>query len=168
MRIVVPYTQIHPSTAKSLENYEVEYIDVSQTVESYWRLMVSIWEQRESTLIIEHDMEVNDRAIRQAKYCKCEWSVSPYFGPAKQVLSAALGCTRFRSSFMAANADLLAKVGDIDDAAPTLVKRDWRRLDARMLGILRDRGYKPHIHETVLHHHVYQDGCACGGTHERI
>ena len=166
MRIVVPYTQINPLTAKSLENYQVDYIDVSQTVESYWRLMVDIWETKCSTLIVEHDMEINDRAIRQAKYCACEWSVSPYCGPARQVLSAALGCTRFRASFMAKNPDLLSKVGSIDDAGPAIVLRDWRRLDARILGVLRDRGYKPHLHTPVLHHHVYQGVCACGGTHD--
>lgn len=164
MRIVVPYTTLNPLTARSLATEAVEYVDVSQSLESYWRLVDSLWSAGESFLLVEHDMEVNPRALRQAKHCKCEWGVSPYIGPGHVMLDGALGCTRFRAGLMRNFPDLLSRVALFNDS-PHFLQKDWRRLDARMKGLLMQEGYSPHLHAEVKHHHVYQGRCACGEEH---
>lgn len=138
---------------------------MSHRADAYFDLLAGVWAQGESTLIVEHDIEINDQAIRQAKYCACEWSVSPYRGPGEVVLTRSLGCTRFRSSLMKRLPTFMDEVGLINDSV-TLGPRHWARLDCSILSVLMQHGYTPHIHAEVLHHHVYDGHCACGGTHD--
>ncbi len=172
MRIVVPFTQVHPLVDAALTKLapDAERIDVSARVDSYHELMERLWREGETFLVIEHDNEPTARAIRQARFCSCWWSVSPYRGPGVTFASATnlivgLGFTRFRKQLMAAEPDLMSEVGEINDGR-SVGRQDWRRLDARMYGALRRRGYRQHVHEPpVKHHHAYGYGCACGEEH---
>ncbi len=164
MRIVVPYTNLHPATVASLTAYQAEFRDVSCKTDSYYELLVEVWSRGESALIVEHDIEATDRAIRQARHCACEWSVSPYRGPGNGMLEKSLGFTRFRGGLMRSHPDVMAEVGTMADS-PQIGPRHWARLDCWMLAALMRRGLKPHIHDEVKHHHVYETGCACGEEH---
>lgn len=139
---------------------------MSGSHESYWRLLSALWREGTAFLVVEHDIEVNPEAIRQAAECDCDWGVSPYRGPGGDLLYGSLGCTRFSARLLATAPDAIEQVGGIDDAGPAIPLRDWRRIDSRLLGVLRQRGHEPHVHAEVLHHHRYHYGCACGEEHE--
>jgi len=77
----------------------------------------------------------------------------------------ALGCTRFRAALMRACPAAISGIGA--DAIDVHRERDWRGLDGRITGALRQGGYEPHVHwPAVDHHHEYPMGCACGREHE--
>lgn len=164
---MLAYTTIHPLAAAAFERYcpDGELADVSASNESYWQLLERLWRGGESFGIVEHDIEVTADAIAQAETCACPWGVSPYGGPGSAVLDQSLGCTRFSAQLLLAEPDAMSEVGSIDDAGPAVPLRDWRRIDARLYGVLRQREYLPCIHAGVRHHHVYQGTCACGGRH---
>lgn len=151
---------------------KAERWEMGTDVTAYWQLVTQLWADQESFLLIEHDIEITAQAIRQARHCDCWWSVTPYTGPGigpaePRTLLGALGCTRFRAPLLKAFPTLMGVVGDVDDATGGIIKRDYRRLDTRMLGALRDRGYEPHLHwPTVKHHRLYSGVCACGDEHD--
>lgn len=172
MRIVVPHTAIHPLANAALQRLapEAERVDVSASTEAYYRLVAELWHAGDDFLLIEHDIELTEAALAQALDCPCIWSTSPYRGPGTSyegatVLTGSLGCTRFRAELIAAVPGALAEVGNVDDGGPAVPLRDWRRLDARLLGVLMAHGYAPHVHAEVIHHHPYPYGCACGREH---
>lgn len=145
-------------------------MDVSGDPYAYSRLLARLWREGESFLVVEHDIEVSGRAVRQARHCPCLWGLSPYAGPGPSfegaaLLTVALGCTRFSAKLLAKEPDALDEANAIDDAGSAAPPGHWLRLDARLYSVLRQRGYMPHIHEAVAHHHQYAYGCACGRTH---
>jgi hypothetical protein len=142
---------------------------VSGSVFAYGQLMAELWADAESFLLIEQDIEVSLRALRQARHCRCEWSVSPYGGPSPgSLLSQSLGCTRFRSSLIRALPDAVKEANQINDAGTVVPPGHWGRVDCRLYSRLRGSGESirtPHLHEVVAHHHHFQYGCGCGGNH---
>jgi hypothetical protein len=114
-------------------------------------------------LIVEHDIELTLRALRQALRCKCEWSTSQYRGTNRTLIANALGCTRFRSSLMQTVPDAMNRA--MQDRSFGADPADWLSMDAKLYAVLRSTGRVPHVHDEVPHHHVYEYGCACGGEH---
>lgn len=173
MRVVCAYTSVHPLAEASLERYapEVEYVDVATSDTAYCKVLTDLWAGGEDVLVVEHDIEIHDRVVPEARACSEPWCVWPYNGPGfgdKQgdpFLYGSLGCTRFSGVLMRTEPDLLAVAGALSQGLPA---GDWRRMDASILPTLRDRGYEPHLHwPAVLHHHIYpNEGCACGSVHE--
>lgn len=168
MRIVVPHTaQYHPRARASHDQIEgLERVDVSGRSDAYLALLTGLWADRESFLIVEHDIEVTIHALVQARECECWRSSSPYNGPGLDPIIHALGFVRYRRELMEAEPDLMGQVAAMNDSLD-IGPGHWRRLDARMDGALRIRGYEAHEHAPVLQHHVYydpkarEDRCAC-------
>jgi|SRR5665213_2371927 len=167
MRVICPCTaQYHP-LAEAAHNKipNLEQIDVSARHDTYQSLLSELWGEKNSFLIIEHDIEPNDRALRQAKYCGCLWGISPYNGPGLDPLYASLGFVRFRRQLMEEVPELFNTIAIVDDGKE-ISPGHWRRLDARISAELKNKHYEPHFHEPVLQHHVYRDVCACKTEHE--
>jgi len=149
----------------------VEWWDVGGSLFAYSQLVERLWKEQESFLIVEHDVELSLRALRQARHCPCEWGVSPYRGPwdgvgTPPLLDKSLGCTRFSASLMKSLPDAVVEANRIDDAGTVVPPGSWQRLDCRLYSILRGVGenmHTPHIHDEVLHHHKFGYGCSCGG-----
>lgn len=142
---------------------------MARSDEAYFHLIAALWAGREPFLLVEHDIEIADRPLRQAKHCKCWWSVSPYaggFGP-DELLDGSLGFTRFRTQLMDAVPDLMARA-ERSPGPHGPVERNWRCLDARILGALRAAGHRPHVHDPVVQHHVYGGVCSCGDSHPEL
>ena len=156
------FTRIHPLTDAALLEFapEAERVDVSENTHMYGALVEQLWHDAETTLIVEHDVQLSLGAFRQALYCKCEWSTSRYTGHDGVLYSGVLGCTRFRSSLMQSEPDAVTRA--LEDRSFGADSRDWHMFDSRLYAVLRDRGHLPHVHRTVLHHHVYQGLCSCG------
>ena len=151
-----------------------EWWDVSGSIFAYGELLALLWREAESFLIVEHDIELTPEALRQARTCRCEWSVSPYRGPSAYgwenaaVLNAVSGLHPV---------SVLAHASDPRRCDPSqrhqrcrdrLSPWDWHRLDCRLYSVLRGEGEQirtPHVHAEVAHHHRFGYGCACGEDH---
>lgn len=172
MRIIVAYAEwIHPLTLANIERFpDVERLDTGGQADGYLRLLTKLWSEKQTFLLIERDQEITEQALREARECDCWWGASTYNGPGLDPIHA-LGFTRFREELMEAEPDLMSQVAAMNDAID-IVPGHWRRLDARMDGALRRRGYEAHLHSPVPHHHVYYDTnarinrCACLTDHE--
>lgn len=96
MRIVVPYTDIHPDTRAALEHWpSVEYRYTGHDDYAYGRLLRELWSDGEDFLLIEHDVvPTNDHLIRMVT-CPNAYCAAPYAW--LQAVGVTLGFTRFRS-----------------------------------------------------------------------
>lgn len=173
IRVIVPFTDVHPLADRALREVvpEAERVDVGGNNLAYSRLLAELWADGESFLIIEHDNEITAAALQEAISCDCPWGVNPYNGAGRSwehsaLIDKGLGCTRFSAILLANVPDAAMKANAINDGGSVCPPGHWKRLDARLYGVLRDAGYRQHLHSRILHHHWYQYGCACGKDHE--
>lgn len=168
MRVVVPFIEIHPAADAALRKIalQAERVAVEKTF-GYSQLLARLWAERQSFLNVEQDVELTLRAYRQALYCRCEWGVSPYrgSGTGQNLFKRSLGCTRFRSSLLERLPMAVNDANSIDDEGSTTPPGHWKRLDGRLSHVLDKANVKPHLHDEVPHHHVYDGHCACGSDH---
>lgn len=153
--ILVPFTRLHPVTARLLNRYapghERARIDPADS-EAYWRLLAEAWREPGDLLIVEQDVGIRAGVIEELSACREPWCGFPYAIGAQ--LLVCLGCTRFTAELKAAEPDLLDAVGQ--DATGGLPARVWQRLDVRILDHLRARGHRQHEHHPgVAHYHRY-------------
>jgi hypothetical protein len=155
--VLVPYTRLHPSTARLLNRHAPGYVRARidpADVEGYWRLLAAVWREPGDLLIVEQDVGIRAGVVEGLSVCREPWCGFPT--AIGDQLLVCLGCTRFSAELKAAEPDLLDAVGLIDDDAGT-PPRHWRRLDVRILDELRRRGYEQHRHEpAVRHYHRYK------------
>jgi hypothetical protein len=153
--IIVPYTRLHPATARLLNKHAPGHRRVKldpADMSAYWRLLAACWREPGELLVIEQDIGVRAGVVEELAACPEPWCGFGY--PIDGSTAVCLGCTRFAAALKAAEPDLLEEVGE--DASAGLPARDWRRLDVRILDALRKRGYQQHRHHpNVLHYHRY-------------
>lgn len=145
----------------------MERVDVGGSPFDYSRLLATLWADGESFMVVEHDIELTARAYMEAVQCACMWATNPYRGAGPSfdkavMLDRALGCTRFRAELLAGFPEAVNVANSLDDGGAVCPPGHWKRLDCRLLGVLRQAGHVPHVHSTVIHHHSYEYGCACG------
>ena len=154
--ILLPYTRLHPATARLANRHAKGHIKVRldpADMAAYWKLLAAAWLEPGDLTVIEHDIGIHAGVMPGFKACP-----GPYCGHAypldRGVMLACLGCTRFTAALKIAEPDLLEVVGRVTgDGLPA---KDWRRLDVRLGDELRRRGYALHQHEpAVRHYHRY-------------
>ena len=164
MRTVCPYTQLQPLAERALARFAPDadcvYLGVT-SLTAYHGWLCEMWAAGEGFLLVEHDTEIHATVLPELTACPEPWCLFPYNGPgapeSDRLLQGALGCTRFSTALLQAQPGFMASI-------PT---RNWQRMDCEILPRLRTLGYEPHIHmPPVLHHHIYDGLCACGGNHE--
>lgn len=153
--IVVPYTRLHPATARLANRHAPGHRRVKldpADMSAYWRLMAACWREPGELVVIEQDIGIGPEVLPGFAACPEPWCGNPY-RIGRQLL-VCLGCTRFSAKLKAAEPDVLDVVGEVgNDGLPA---KDWRRLDVRILDELRKRGYRQHWHEPqVSHYHKY-------------
>ena len=125
----------------------------------YFRLLASCWEEPGNTVIVEHDMLPANNVVLRMLVCRQPWCTSPYRGsPNKNEpdLIDGLGCVKFSAELKRSEPYLMRVVSEI--AEPGLPAKIWKRLDVRIAGELRLRGYAPHTHERSTHLHYEREG----------
>jgi hypothetical protein len=153
--IVVPYTRLHPATARLANRHAPGHRRVKldpADMSAYWRLLAACWREPGELTVIEHDIGIGPEVIPGFAACPEPFCGHPY-RVGRQLLMC-LGCTRFSAKLKADHPDVLDVVGEVgNDGLPA---KDWRRLDVRILDELRKRGYRQHWHERpVKHYHKY-------------
>ena len=153
--ILLPHTRLHPVTARLANRHAPGHVRVRLDPAddgAYWRLLAESWRKPGDLMIVEQDIGLHVGVVEGLTACREPWCGHPY--PIGAQLLVCLGCTRFSAALKAAEPDLLDVVGE--DASGGLPARDWRRLDVRILGHLRARGYRQHEHlPPVRHYHKY-------------
>ncbi len=153
--ILVPYTRLHPATARLLNRHAPGYVRVRLDPgddTAYWALLAKTWREPGDLLIVEQDVGIRAGVVEELAACREPWCGFPY--PIGARLLVCLGCTRFTAELKAAEPDLLDAVGE--DATGGLPARVWQRLDVRILDHLRERGYTQHRHDSPMrHYHKY-------------
>lgn len=159
--VVLPYTRLHPATARLANRHAPGHERVMLTPDDgsdprvaaeYWGLLAELWRLPGDLVVIEQDIGLRVGVIEGFDACREPWCAHPYRIGRHCVV--ALGCTRFTAALKVAQPDLLERVGQIGgDGIPA---RHWRRLDVRLAGELRRRGYAVHEHAPeVAHYHRY-------------
>jgi hypothetical protein len=153
--VLVPFTRLHPVTARLLNRYAPGHVRVRLDPAddtAYWALLAKMWREPGDLLIVEQDVGIRAGVVESLTECREPWCGFPYL--IGEQLLVCLGCTRFTAELKAAEPDLLDVVGE--DATGGLPARVWQRLDVRILDHLRARGYRQHEHgPSVSHFHRY-------------
>lgn len=151
MRVVVPFTKLHPATVWALAEYqytlpgspEIEMVDLGKDqVHGYRELLRRLWREGETFCLIEHDIEIGPSTLYDFRACQHGYCAAPY--PWMTAIGPALGATRFRDSFIAKHPDAAKAVGQAHAAQLDVVF--MRRV------LARDLGEQPHVHAPVIHH----------------
>jgi hypothetical protein len=98
MRIIVPYTELSQGTARCLDRLapQAERIYVGDSPTRYWEVLRDAWADGESFILIEHDLEFDDKALSALEACpRPVCTVAGWFR-----------LTRFRSEMMRAIPDV--------------------------------------------------------------
>lgn len=151
MRVVVPFTALDPATVWSLAEFqyalpgspEVELVDLSDDpVRGYPALLKRLWREGETFCLIEHDIEIGPSTLYDFRACSYGYCAAPY--PWRTDVGPALGCTRFRDSFIAKYPGAAKAIGEVGAS----------QLDVVFMRhvLARDLGEQPHLHAPVVHH----------------
>ena len=143
--ILIPFSPafLRPPTR---EIVGARFVDVSSDDQAYWRLLRDLWTDRQSFILIEHDVAPTKEQIDSLWNCPEEWCAYPY--SMGDIETTALGCVKFEDSLIERTSDLLS--GIIERL------RDWRSLDVMVVGELHRRRASEHVHlPAVRHLHDY-------------
>ena len=137
MRVVVPYTDLHPSCRASLDRYcpGAELYDVSGDPTDYWRVLRDVWADGETFLLVEHDVSFDQTAIEILETCpRPHCTVAGFFR-----------LTRFRAEMMRA-------IPDVFETLPT-AERHWIPLEWQSRTAMERAGFAQHHHTHEAPYH---------------
>lgn len=164
-RIIIPFARGHleDDTVAAMEAYcpkDVRWaavcVDEYPEAEMIWpkphtgyhEMLAEMWGEKETTIIVEHDIVILPGVIESLLACEHDWCGNPYFVASH--VQACLGCTKFSSRLMLKHPNVMHDAGEIDSSAP---KKDWHRVDTRIDEVLRQRlKYTMHVHDVQVGH----------------
>lgn len=152
MRVVCPYVRtatydrpgINPLTEDALDVYapHTEFVEMHGD-HDYYNLLVRLWDDGESFLIVEHDIEIHERVIPDLATCRWGWCSFGYEGGGGNIWQTSLGCTRFTEKLIEETPTLMRDLGP----------RHWKELDGPIAAAMPE---PVHSHlPLVKHHRVY-------------
>jgi hypothetical protein len=141
MKLVVPYSNLHPVTRQVIESYKLgaQFVALGGPLE-YGRLLRWLWQEEETVVIVEHDIVPWPGAVEELYNCMGMWCSCSYLYAGGYGLYHGLGCTKISGNLMRALPHLWD--GDLE----------WFSLDQRLLFAARTIGYEPHPHRPPVIH----------------
>ena len=164
-RVIIPYARGHlrEETVGAMQEYcpkDVRWatvcVDEKPGVEMLWpephtgyhELLEEVWGEKETTIIVEHDIVIVPGVIEELLACEHDWCGNPYFVASH--VQVCLGCTKFSSRLMLKYPNVMHDAGEIITSAPA---KDWHRVDIRIEEVLMQRlKVERHAHETQVGH----------------
>lgn len=122
--------------------------DVSGGDERYFDLLEDFWNERQSFVIVEHDIVVTPEAWEELTTCNAAWCAQPY--PYMESTHVGLGCTRFDAEFTLKHAGIMGVVAQAD--YPKHGPKHWCSLDQALTNALRAKGESVHRHQHLVEH----------------
>jgi hypothetical protein len=139
MKVVVPYTKLHPVTEFVLTSYRPEYVDVSAP-DGYRQFFKGLWERRETVIIVEHDIVPWPGALDELWQCPCTWGSYTYHLHGGLGIHHGFGCTKL-------SARLMEETSDVWESSS-----GWNMLDQVLFFEARALGFEPHHHRPAVTH----------------
>jgi hypothetical protein len=144
VKLVVPYTQLHPLVPRILATYGLSPIYVSlEDDDAYRRLMQRLWIDQETTVIVEHDILPWEGAVQELYFCPGSWCSCSYrLGGVHGGVGIyhGLGCTKLSTKIMAATKGLWDK------------PYHWSLIDRVLFFAAREQELDPHPHRPPVIH----------------
>ena len=155
MKVVVPHApRITAETVAALKAFWPSYdpVNVGTDRLAYWRLLCQLWADGQDFILIEHDIVPTAEVFRQFRWCPSAWCTFGYYqhdakGPTALLLTASLGCARFRPDLMVERPDLMVRAGQRDMGSGP---GHWARLDQAVAAELAP--LEPCVHEPPVGH----------------
>ena len=110
----------------------------------YARILTEHWESFEDFMVVEPDIVIRKDVVKAFKECECQYGAFPY--PWTTNVGPALGCTWFRSSFLARYPNVMREV---------LTRQvSWNQVDVVLMRHILARRYneQPHVHLPQVEH----------------
>lgn len=141
MKVIVPYTTLHPTTRQVLDSYNLDVDYVPMLGDSGYRaLLANLWAALEPVIIVEQDILPWPGAIEELCACPCQWGTYSYPYQGGIGIAHMLGCAKLTTGLMAALPNVW------DNPAP------WYDLDRILFFAARDIGIEPHLHRPPVIH----------------
>ncbi len=141
MKVVVPYTRVHPITKAVLDSYQlpVWYAHLEGEY-AYGELLRELWATREPVVIVEHDIVPWPGCLQELDGCPAEWCTCSYRYKGGVGISHMLGCAKLSTALM--------------DGLPDLWNEacHWSECDRRLFFAARELGKEPHQHRPAVLH----------------
>lgn len=141
MKVVVPYTDLHPLVKTVLDSYQLPTTYVAlPTDDSYRQLLKRLWDEGETVCLVEHDIVPWYGCLEELDGCMGQWCTCAYRYGGGYGLYHLLGCTKL-------SATLMRRLPGLWDQP-----RPWSELDRHLFFAAREIGQDPHGHRPpVLH-----------------
>lgn len=139
MKVVVPYIVLNPATELVLRPYKPQYVDVSAP-DAYRTLFQTLWVERQTTIIVEHDIVPWPGALEELWQCPCQWGAYSYLLRGGVGVYHGFGCTKLTRELMLATPDVWS------------ASCEWNKLDQHLLFEARSKGCEPHHHRPAVVH----------------
>lgn len=161
LKVVVPYTRLHPAVHEALERdgAEARYCDTSADQEAYWRVLCDAWAERETFIVLEQDKVPVPGALLALWCCPSLWCAYPVprWQDGQYTDFPSLSCAKFDASIMERFPRLMVeKVGEIGIGGGDVPPRHYQRLDmaiALWVHLSIGRGVCWHPRGMVEHQH---------------
>jgi hypothetical protein len=165
MRIIIPFARGHleDDTVAAMQAYcpksvrwSTVCVDEEPNIDDIWpkahtgyhEMLAAMWGEKETTIIIEHDIVILPGVIESLLECEHDWCGNPYFVGAG--VHVCLGCTKFSSRLMFKHPNMMHDAGLIESSAPA---KDWHRVDIRIEEVLMQRlKIERHVHDVQVGH----------------
>ena len=159
MRLVVPYTSLHPETAAALDASGQAYEAVRMYGDDgYFALLSGLWAAGDTFAVVEQDIVVGPETLPSLAGCSLDWC-SFGFPYMRSDAYHGLGCVRFSAALLACVPDAMDRVALMSDE--THDARHWCRLDAWLAQVLTASGEKRHEHLPPVGHLSRQPSHGC-------
>ncbi len=135
-----------------------EVVDVTGDSFGYWREIRARWQGTEDLMLIEHDVLIGEDTVASLRDCGYDWCCFAYpIFRNHQRLRYGLGCTKFSAvAQRAVSARLIAEGFALCKECHGM--GCWYHLDGRISILMREAGFRPHVHGDVIHLHDYAAG----------
>lgn len=150
--VILPHVPpLRPEVVQALTGWDVAFVDVSGSDESYWQLLADVWAKAASFIVVEQDVVVRPDSLDELIECERPWCSFqvPYVGR----LYAGLSCAKFSAGLVGRIPDALERVATIERGEdPLHPPCHWCRLDSWLQHVLREEGAEMHVHAPPLGH----------------
>jgi hypothetical protein len=167
-RVVIPYVQhkLRAETQAVGEKMGATFVDVGDSVTSYFKLMARLWESgRGGFIVCEEDVAATPELLNEMWSCPAEWCSAFFWAwdgavmdgeskpqrPRRYRVSNTMALNRFGTSLLRRAPGVMR-----DAAARTNGVKHFNQLDLALVhenGVLQNHPYiaKPHVHGPVEH-----------------
>ena len=172
MKIVVPYAGVFPQQAmEAIDSLAIGPVDpytyyVGHDDSAYFDLLARLWREKESIIIVEHDIIVTEAAIIGLLECNRTWCSCPY--PWYNTTLHGLGCTKFDQQIMGEFPKLFDEIANVSNEIHPA--KHWCNIDDRIRRYFAQYQRNDHQHTDVVGHlrPYASHGCVVRCTYHRF